>query len=163
MRRIDGVVEAEALGDLLVARIPQHAVAAADQHGHIGRAHMKAVEQILRVGVTIEIDVVVRMAVACQKLLHPQRACTMRRANQDDIPEAACYQLAAAEDERPHEDLAQFGIGLNEGKQLFAIELRVLPRDADARAGQRPAAGNHVAFAGELPGPVCHDQRLRTV
>ncbi len=34
---IDRVVEAEALGDLLVGRIAEHELAAADQHRHIGR------------------------------------------------------------------------------------------------------------------------------
>ena len=163
MRLIDGVVEAKALSDLPVTRIPQHAVTAADQHGHIGRGHTKAVEQVLRVDVTIEVDVLIRMAVAYQKLLHPQRASTVRRANQDDIPKAAGNQLGPAEDERPHEDLAQFGIGLYEGEQLLVIELDHLTRLADAQSRQRPAAGDHVALARELPRPVTDDQRLRTV
>jgi hypothetical protein len=99
VRLIDGVVEAKAPSDLLVARIPQRGVTAANQHRHIGA----------------------------------------------------------------HEDLAQLGIGLYEGEQLFASELDHLTRLADAQAPQRPAAGDHVALARELPGPVSHDQRLRTV
>ena len=150
VRLIDGVVEAQAVGDLLVARIAQHGVAAADQHRHIGRAHMKPIEQLLRVGVAIEVDVVVRMAVAGQELLDPQRAGAMRRPDHDDIAEPARNQLDAAEDERPHEDLAQLGVGLHEGEQLLAIELDHLAGLADAQPAHRPAAGDHVAFAGEL-------------
>ena len=78
MRPIDRIVEPEAVGDLLVARISQHRVAAADQHRHVGGAHMKAIEEILRVGVAIEVDVVKRVAVARQELLDAQRACAMR-------------------------------------------------------------------------------------
>ena len=35
LRLVDGVVEAEAVGDLLIGRIPQHRLAAADQDRHI--------------------------------------------------------------------------------------------------------------------------------
>ena len=84
---------------------------------------MKPVEQLLRLGVVIEIDVVVRMSVARQKLLDPQRAGAMRRADEHDVAEAARDQLDAAQDERPHQDLAQLGVGLDERQQLLAIEL----------------------------------------
>jgi len=56
---IDAFIEPETLGDLLITRIPQHGVAAADQHGHIGRAHMKSIEQFL--GVAVEIECIVRV------------------------------------------------------------------------------------------------------
>ena len=109
---------------------------------------MKPIEQLLRVGVAIEIDVGVRMAVAGQKLLHPQRAGAMRRADEDDIPEATRNQLDPAEDERPHEDLAQLGVGLHEGEQLLAIELDHLARLADAQ--RAPMPGGRVIM---LPSP----------
>ena len=55
------------------------------------------------------------------------------------------------------------GVGLDQREQLLAIELDHLARLADAQARHRAAAGDHVAFAGELPGAVGHDQRLRTL
>ncbi len=64
---------------------------------HIGRAHLMLIEQCLRVRVAIEIDVVERMAVACQKFPHPQCAGVMHRAHHDDIPKATSNQLEAAE------------------------------------------------------------------
>jgi len=154
VRLIDGVVEAQALGDLLVARIPQHGVAATNQDGHIGCTDMKPIEQLLRVEVAIEIDVVVRMTVTSQKLPHPQRAAAVHRANQDNIPKATRNQFDAAEDERPHEDLTQLGVGLYEIEQPLAIELDHLTRLADTHPRQRPAAGEHVAFARELSGAM---------
>ena len=84
----------------------------------------------------------------------------MRRANQDDVAIAAGNQLDAAEDERPHEDLAQLGVRLHESEQLFAIELDHLAGLAGAHPRQRPAASQHGAFAGELPGAVSDDQRF---
>ena len=102
-----------------------------------------------------------RMAVARQKLLHAQRAGAVRRANHDDIAKVAGDQLDAAEHERPHEDVAQLGIGLNQGEQLFAIELDHLARLGGARRrhARRPVIID--AFARELTRPVRDDERLR--
>jgi hypothetical protein len=47
---------------------------------------MKPIEEILRVGVAIEIDVMKRVAIARQELPDAQRAGAMRRANQDTSP-----------------------------------------------------------------------------
>ena len=63
-RSINRVVEPKTVGDLLVARIPRHRVTTADQHWHVGGGHMKAIEEILRVGVAIEVDVMKREAIA---------------------------------------------------------------------------------------------------
>ena len=111
-----GLVEAEAVGDLRVGRIPQHRVAAADQHRNVGGVDVKPIEQLLRVGIAIEIDVVERMAVARQELLDPQRAGAVRRADHDDVAEVARDQLEAAKDERAHQDLAQLGVGLHQAR-----------------------------------------------
>ena len=47
MAAIDGLVEAETGGDLLIGRVPQHDRAATDDHGHIGDADLEPIEQIL--------------------------------------------------------------------------------------------------------------------
>ena len=118
---------------------------------------MKAIEQILRVGVAIEVDVLKRMAVARQELLDAQRAGAVRRANQDDVAKAAGDQLDAAEDERPHEDVAQLGVGLHECEQLFAIELDHLAGLADR---VRASARRPVSM---LPSPVNCPARCVTI
>ena len=147
MRPIDCVVEPETVGDLLVARIPQHPVAMADQYWHVGGSHLKPIEEILRVGVAIEIDVMKRVAIARQEFLDAQRAGTMRRSNQNDVTKAAGDQLAAPEDERPHEDLAQLGIRLDESEQLFPSELDYLARRDGQKPRQSSATSQHGAFA----------------
>jgi hypothetical protein len=76
------------------------------------------------------------------------------RANEDHVTKSARDELDTAENERPHEDLAQLGVGLHEGKKVFAIELDDIARLGDAQPGQSPAARNHCAFAGELPAGV---------
>ena len=116
VRLIDGVVEAEALGDPAVARVAQHGIAAADEDRDVGLGHVEAIEHLLGVGVAIEIDVGERVAVAREEFLHPQRAGAVRRAEHDNVAEAVGDQLDAPEDEGAHEDLAQLGVGLNEGE-----------------------------------------------
>src|SRR3984893_16267592 len=101
----------------------QHDVGAADQDGQIGRAHLKLIEQRLSIGVTIEVDVVERMAVTRQEIFYSQRTGAVGRPNHDDIAKLVCDQLQAAEHERPHENLAQLGVCLNQGEQLFTLEL----------------------------------------
>ena len=119
-------------------RIAQHDLAAADQHRHVGDVDAEAIEQLLDVGVAIEIDVGVGMAVAGEELLDAQRAGAVHRADEDDVAEAVRDQLDAAQDERAHQDLAELGVGLHQRQQVFAIELDHLARlAARARAAVR--------------------------
>ena len=154
---IEGVVEAQTVGDLRVARIAQHGVAATDHHGDVVGRHAEPVEQLLGVGVTIEVDVVERLAVASQKLPNAQRARAVRRANHDDVADVVGDKLAAAQDERPHEDLAQLGVGLDEREQLLASELDDFAGLADAHLRDRPAAREEVRLARELARPMRDD------
>src|SRR5439155_12747794 len=84
----------------------------------------------------------------------------MRRANQHDVAIAAGNELDAAEDERPHEDLTQLGVCLNESEQLFPSELDHFATRDGPNPHQRPATGQHRAFAGELPGAKSGEQRF---
>ena len=74
MRGVDGLVEAEALGNLLIRRIAQDHVAAADQHRHVAHGDVKPVEHFLDVAVALEVDVGIGMPVAGEELPDPQRA-----------------------------------------------------------------------------------------
>ena len=154
------VVEAETFGDPLIAWIPKYGVAAADQHRHIRRRDSEPIEELLRFGVAVEIDVVVGMAVAGQKLLDPQRTGAVHRSDQHDVTKTAGDQLNSTQDERPHEDLAQLGVGLHDSEQLLAIELDHLTGLGRTHARQCPPPGDHRAFARELTAPVNDDEDL---
>ena len=69
MGRVDRRVEAEAVGELRGRRIAQHQLAAADQDRDVVGADVEAVQQRLDVGVVLEVEVRVRMAVAREELL----------------------------------------------------------------------------------------------
>ena len=66
-------------------------------------------------------------------------------------------ELDAAEDEGPHEDLTQLGVCLNESEQFFSSELDHFATCDGPNPYQRPATGQHRAFAGELPGAKSGD------
>ena len=121
---------------------------------------MKAIEEFLRVGIAIEVDVMKRVAIARQEFLDAQRAGAMNRANQDDVAIAAGDQLDAAEDERTHEDVAQLGIRLDQCEQLFAIELDHFAGTGRPDPRQGATAGQHGAFPGELCGTLGDDHRF---
>ena len=85
----------------------------------------------------------------------------VRRPDEHDVAEPVRDQLHAAQDERPHEDLAELGVGLHERQQALAIQLDHFARLADARADERAAAREHVDFAGELARAMDDDQVSR--
>ena len=157
MRPVDGIVESQAIGNLLVAGIAQHDRPAANQHRDVGLADVKPIEQLLGAGVAIEIDVVMRVAVAGQELLHAKGAGAVHRSDHHHVAEIARDQLVTAQDERAHQDLTQLRVGLDEAQHSIAAQLHDLAIAADAQASQRAAAGQHVALAAELAGPVRDD------
>src|ERR1017187_6080442 len=63
-RRVDRHVEPQALGDLGIRRVLEHALSAADHHGNIANAHMKRVEERPYVVVYLDVDITVGVAVA---------------------------------------------------------------------------------------------------
>jgi hypothetical protein len=77
-------------------------------------ADVKAIEECLHVRIAIHVDVRVRVGVAREELLEPQRAGRVCRADERRVAEAARDEHHAAQDERPHEQITDLGILLNE-------------------------------------------------
>ena len=121
---------------------------------------MKAIQQLLDIIVAFEIDVGVGVAVAGQELLDAQRAGGMHRPDEDDVAESLRDQLGAAQEERPHQDLAELGVGLHQREQVGAGQLDDGTRHGRPHPNQRPAARQHVGLAGELAGAEQRDQRV---
>ena len=86
--RVDRLVEAEAVGDLLIGRVPEHHLAATDQHGHVRDGDVEPIQQLLDAGIAVEVDVRVRVAVARQELLDAERARGMARPDEHDVAES---------------------------------------------------------------------------
>ena len=139
---VDDLVETQTVRDLLVGRIFQRRSVATDDHGHVVDGHVKPIEQVLRAGLALEVDVLIGMAVPRQELLDSKRARRMIGSNQHDIADALRDQLHPAEDERPHQDFAQLAVGLHQRQQMLAIDLDELrrprpPAGARTRGGPR--------------------------
>ena len=157
MRSVDGGVEPQAVGDLLVGRIAQHVFAAADEHRNIRRRDVKAVEQFLRVAFAIEIDVDVGVAVPNQKLFNAQRAGAMRRADDDDVAvPRAISSTRRRMNARSRIWLSSASVCTSE--QPLVIELDDVTGRTDAGTDERGPAGHEVGFAAELPRTKCDDQ-----
>ena len=137
---VDGFVKAEAVGNLLNGRIPQHHVATADHHRHIRGGHVKLVQQTLNIGVTVKIDIGVWMAVARQEFFNAECTRAMIRPDDDDISEPLRNQLDSADNECPHDDLANLAVGLHQGHQVFAIQLDHFARLTGARSDKHGTA-----------------------
>ena len=145
-----GRVEAEALGDLLIGGVPEHRVPTTDQNGHVGDAHVKAIEELLDAWVVVEVDIRMGMAVPREELFDAQGARGVTRAHEHHVAQAVRDQLRPAKDERPHEDVAQLAVGLHEGEELLALELDHLRRLARPDAHEPAPTRQHGGFAGEV-------------
>ena len=100
------------------------------------------------------------MPVACQKFPDTKRPRAVHRPDEDDVAISAVDQFGAPQDERPHQDVAQFGVRLNDTEELLAADLDDLTRLAHAQPCHRAPSGQHVALAGKLPGLQRDDERL---
>ena len=100
------------------------------------------------------------MTVSRQELFNAERSGAMVRTDQHDISEPMRDQLHSAQNEGPHDELAEFAVGLHERQQVFAIQLDHFARLTDARSEQRRATRKHVDLAGELTRSIDYDERL---
>ena len=123
---VDGLVEAEAACQLTIRGVLVDRTAVADRHGHLVRLNAEAIEQGFRVRIALEIEIGVWMTVACEELLDAQRVRRVRRAHDDHVAGLMGDQLDAAQDKRPHEDIAEFAVRLQERAQPGTVELNDL-------------------------------------
>ena len=78
---------------------------------------MEALDQRLGLGVDVGIEQLLRMTVAAQKALQPQHVAIVGAADDDRAAGAGLQQPDAAEDQRPHDALAELGFGNQQGAQ----------------------------------------------
>jgi hypothetical protein len=93
------------------------------------------------------------VAVAREELADPERARTVIGAEEHDVSETLGDELHAAQDERPHQDAAELGIGLEQVQAVVAVDLDDLPFGRGSHADQRAPPGEEADLARELAGP----------
>jgi hypothetical protein len=132
-------LKAEALGDLRVAGVRSTACRGRSRR-HVRRGHMESIEQLLRVRIAIEIDVVERMAVAREEFLDAQRPGAVRRAEHDDVADIR----AMSSSRRRMNDRIRISLNSasvwHERQQLLASELDDFTRLAHLYPRHRPDA-----------------------
>jgi hypothetical protein len=87
---------------------------------------MKLVQQFLLDGFPLEVNVGVGMPVPRQELFQPQRVGGMVRPQQHYISQVVGDEPHTAQNERPHEHVAEVAVDLNQLAKAFAIELEHL-------------------------------------
>jgi hypothetical protein len=84
----------------------------------------------------------------------------MIRSYKHNVSEPVRDQFHSANDERPHDELAEFAIGLYERQQVFAIHFDCFARLAGAYSEHRGATRKHIDLARELTRSIDYDERL---
>jgi hypothetical protein len=156
---VERIVQPQALCNLPVGRIPQHELSSANQNGDFLHCHGEPIEERLCARVAIQVDVGVRMSVARQESSNPQRIRAMFRPGDDDVAEAVCDQFHSSQDEGAHQDVAEFGIALDQPLDVRMIELNDFAVFARTDLQQGAAVREHVQLARELPGSENSDER----
>ena len=152
MHRIDRGVEADTVGNLLIARILERD-AATDHDRNVCGVETMAV-------VRIQIDVGIWIAVARQKFFDSKSPGGVVRTDKHDVSNMLLDQLRPTQDEGAHQDFAQLAVGLHNRQQGFATQLDHLACPAHPRSHQCATAGEQVDLARELAGPVTGDDLL---
>ena len=114
MNLIDCCVEAEAVGNRMIARIAQDRRASANEHRKIVDRKVKTIEHFLDAFVAIGVDRRVWMRVSREEFLDANRIRRMIRSDEHHISNPARKQSRSAQQKRADEDLAQLGVGLYE-------------------------------------------------
>jgi hypothetical protein len=164
LRFVNRAVQSQAIGHFLQRGIPQHGATVAKDHRNFVQFHVKPVEKCLRRLVRVEIHVGVRMLIPAEEFAQAQRIGRVARTQQDHVPLAATDQFQPAQDEGPHENLAQLGIPCDERPQTIRTQFQKLTGLGDPAAHQAAPSGNHGHLAGELAWAVfCYQALAPTI
>ena len=157
---INRLIEAKAIGDLLIRRIAKYRLSSTNHDRNVCDADVKTIEQMLNIGVAVKIDICVRITVAGQEFFNAQCSGGMPRADEHGVSNFMCDQLHSSEDERAHQSVAQLAVRLHQRQQLFARDINHFAIITRADAGESAPAGEHVRFARELTRLESDDGRL---
>ena len=127
--------------------------AAADQDGKLFHGNLEPIQDFLNIGIAIEVDIRVRVAVARQELSNAQRAGGCLRSQNDGVTPASRDQLNASQDEGAHQDVANLDVGLDQLHYFFPAHLDDLARRAHACRNDASTPGQQGYIAHEVAWP----------
>jgi hypothetical protein len=132
----------------------------ADDHGHVANSDVKAIEQRLHARIGFDVLVGEGLPVAAQELTNVLRAPGVTRAEQDHVVRVLGHQGDTSQDERPHEDLAQLRVALNERPEVVAVDGNDRTVARHPCSDETATGGKHVDLTGELARVVNGDWLL---
>ena len=159
-RRRDG--QPDSPGELGVARIAQHLLAAPDHHRRLRRRDAQLAQERVRGRVVLEVDPAVREPVARRELAQPARVGRVARA-EDPESGAKSDQDRAADDERAQDQIAEHRILRPRSRAAGRRARRGPRRLARDRGHEHGLARQQVELAEEPPRAVCGNQALGAV
>ena len=131
----------------------------ADHDRQIRLVELETAEEPVRVRVGIGVEQTVRIAVASEEALQAQRVAAMPRPDQHDAAPRIPDEPDAAQDEGPHDGLADVGLAADQAAELRRREARHAAVADRPPADQYLAGVEEVEFAAELA-RVVHGEHL---
>ena len=122
-----------------------------DHDGELIGRELETIEEPARVRIDLGIEQPVRVAVAHQEALEAQRIATMPRSDQHDATPRVPDEADAAQDERPHDDLADVRLAGHQATKVGALDPDHPAVDTGATGDEDLSIVEQVELAGELP------------
>ncbi|HEY0525043.1 MAG TPA: hypothetical protein VGD08_16735 [Stellaceae bacterium] len=162
--RVESLGQPERIGEGGVARVAQRLLLARhDDHRELVGAEFEAVEEAAGIRIRLGIEKAVRIAVARQEPLQPQRVAAMTRADQHHPAMHVPNEADAPQDEGAHDDLADIRLAGDQPAEIGAPHAHDPAVDADAAGNEDLAIVEQVEFARELAVGVHREDVFRAV
>ncbi len=110
--------------------------------------------------VALDIEVRVRMSVSRQKLAQTQGVRGVTRSNKGRVTQPVGQHPHSAQDESPHEDVAELRVALHHAPQALVVHVENLAGLLHATADEGPPPRKHADLTGKLAGLLNDDELL---
>lgn len=156
--RVERLQQAEAARQLGLLGIAQELAVGAEDDRQLGRIEMEPLDQGLRAGIGPGIEGLVRMGVVAQEVAQPQHVAIVGVADHHESAGPHLEQGHAAQDQGPHDPLAELGLGDQQGPEPLRRDLQRLAGLLRLGIQQARAAGELRQLAHEAAGAIGDDQ-----
>ena len=149
---VDRLGQAQIVGQGRRRRIAQDPLVRRDHHRQLVGRELEAAQEAVGVRVEVGVEQSVRVAVADQETLEAEGVGAVAGPDQDDPTVDVADQPDPAQDERPHDDLADVRLAGDQAAKVGALDPNDPTVGAGAARNEDLAIVEQVQLAGELPG-----------
>ncbi len=119
---IDGLGQPQVVGERRGRRIAQHPMVRRDHDRELVGRELEAVEEPAGVRIDLGVEQAVRVAVAGKEALKAQGVAAVPGPDQHDATPRVPDEADAAQDERPHDDLADVRLAAHQATEVGALD-----------------------------------------